>query len=116
MRKGEALKIYDVDVHTVNRGAERGPYLYLLVVNVSPHSITRGVGAFAHESVETGATRIIIGAGTGKDFDPDAVTEQWFTVLDNGAAADAMRLGNTESGVFVTPTASAISSWPGRYS
>jgi hypothetical protein len=104
IHKGEVLKIYDVHVVKAGSGADKGPHLSLIVGNVSPHSITRGIGAFAHQSVERGATNMLIRAGNGKDFNADAVTElteQWFMRFDNQAAVDAARLGNTETGVFV---------------
>ena len=45
LHRGEALKI--VDVHLIKQG-----YLVLGVQNLSPHSVTRGIGAFAHPSME----------------------------------------------------------------
>jgi hypothetical protein len=97
MHKGEVLRIYDVAVRTAGRGTDKGPYLFLLVVNVSPHAINRGVGAFEHQSMERGATNMAIRAGSGKDFNADAVTDQWFMLFDSQAAAAAARPGNTET-------------------
>lgn len=101
IHKGEVLKVYDVAVHTAGRGTQSAPYLYLLVVNVSPHAITRGVGAFEHQSMERGATEMAFRAGSGMDFNADALTEQWFMLFDSEGAVQAARIGNTESGVFV---------------
>jgi hypothetical protein len=88
---------------------QKGPYVNLLVQNVSPHSITKGVGAFAHPSIELG-TFIDIRAGNGKDFDTgDALATQWFTFMDSQDAAASIRLGNTASGIFVNRVKSGMS-------
>ncbi len=101
IHKGEVLKVYDVGVHTAGRGADRAPYLFLLVVNVSPHAITRGIGAFEHQSLKGGATEMEIRAESGKAFNADAVNDQWFMLFDSEAAVKTARIGNTETGVFV---------------
>jgi hypothetical protein len=101
IHKGEVLKVYDVVVYTAGRSADRAPYLRLVVSSVSLHAITRGIGAFAHQSLERGATTMVIRAGNEKDFNADAVTEKWFMLFDSEVAVEAARLGNTETGVFV---------------
>ena len=101
IHKGEVLKVYDVGVHTAGRGTQKAPYLFLLVVNVSPHAITRGIGAFEHQSMERGATEMAIRAGSEKDFNADSLTDQWFMLFDSEGAVQAARIGNTETGVFV---------------
>jgi hypothetical protein len=103
MHKGEALKILAVRLTK--------SYLFLDVQNLSPHSITRGIGAFAHPSMERGKAVVAVRAGNnGKDFDAaDALAAQWFTVLDGTNPADAARLGNTASGVFVNQVKAGMS-------
>jgi hypothetical protein len=53
MHKGEVLKVS----HT----SFAGGYLHIEVKTVSPHSATRGIGAFAHESTEMGIATISVG-------------------------------------------------------
>ena len=76
IHKGEALKILAVML-------TKNGYLFN-VQNLSPHSITRGIGAFAHPSIERGKAVIAVRAGkSGKDLDAaDALAAQWFTLLD----------------------------------
>lgn len=106
VRKGEVLKITSVflfKVHKASHGVEKGVFLNLTAENVSPHSITRGIGAFEHQSVESGRAFIRFRAGLDlADFTvTDALIAQWFTLLDGTNSADAARLGNTATGVFV---------------
>jgi hypothetical protein len=106
VRNGEVLKITSVhliNVHKASRSYEKGGYLVLQVDNLSPHAVTQGIGAFAHQSMEFGRATIGIHADpNGVDFTAaDALVAQWFTVLDGANSADAARLGNTASGVFV---------------
>ena len=55
IHKGESLKILDVRVTK---------YGYMFVVqNLSPHSITRGIGSFDHQSFERGKAVIGVWAG-----------------------------------------------------
>lgn len=95
IHKGEALKILAVRLTRIG-------YVFD-VENLSPHSITRGIGAFAHSSMERGKAGIAVRAGrNGKDFDAaDALAVQWFTLLDGTSPADAAQLGNTAAGIFV---------------
>ncbi|MGO9094374.1 MAG: hypothetical protein ACLQGV_04060 [Bryobacteraceae bacterium] len=92
-RKGEVLKVHHVAFH--------GGYLQLDVENVSPHAISRGVGAFEHESAEQGRAFIRIRAGKdGKDLDEaDELAARWFRPSDDGG--EAPKLGDTAAGVFV---------------
>ena len=104
--KGEVLKITAVrliNVHKASRGYEKGGYLDLTVENISPHAVTRGIGAFAHQSMELGRAYIAIYAGpSGVDLTAaDSLAGKWFTLLDGSNPADAAQLGNTATGVFV---------------
>jgi hypothetical protein len=109
IHKGEVLKITAVrllDVRKARRGVEKGVYLSLGVENVSPHAVTRGVGAFAHQSMERGRADIIYSV----DFTAaDALAAQWFTLLDGNNPADAAQLGNTASGIFVNQVKAGMS-------
>jgi hypothetical protein len=112
IHKGEVLKILDVHLFTVSRGSavEKGGYLNILVQNVSPHSITRGIGAFEHPSMELGTAAIDIRAGNGKNFNTgDELATQWFTFMDSQDTMDAIKLGNTATGVFVSQVRSGMS-------
>ncbi len=93
----------------MNHAAFRAGYLQLSVVNASAHSISRGVGVFGHESLESGAAFIRIRAGgDGKDLDAaDALAAHWFRPVDT--AADAVALGNTASGAFVSEVKTGMS-------
>ena len=104
IHKGEALKVVEV------RLAKQG-YLVLGVENLSPHSVTRGIGVFAHPTLEVGRAIVEIRAGkNGSDFSSaDALAAQWFTLLDGTNPADAARLGNTASGIFVDQVKSGMS-------
>jgi hypothetical protein len=70
------------------------------VTNVSPHAITRGVGAFARQSNERGDAEIAFQVDPSDEVNQcvSGITE-WFKVLDMQDAAVAF--GNTASGVFV---------------
>jgi hypothetical protein len=100
VHRGEILKVTHVSFHF--------GYLLLYVATVSPHSIIRGVGAFAHESLERGTAGIEIRAGKdGKDLDEaDALAAHWFKPFDT---PDAAKLGNTASGVFVNQVKAGMS-------
>jgi hypothetical protein len=104
-----AEPVHKEEVLKVNHTAFRAGYLQLVVVNVSPHSISRGAGAFGHESLERGAAFIRIRAGNdGKDLDAaDALAAHWFKPFDT--AADAAALGNTASGAFVNQVRAGMS-------
>jgi hypothetical protein len=93
-RKGEVLEVTHV-------GFGGGGRLVIGVRNVSPHAIDRGIGAFSHQSLERGTAAVEFRAGVGgKDLDAaDQLAALWFKPFDT--AADAAKLGNTASGVFV---------------
>lgn len=59
-----------------------------------PHSLTRGIGAFAHESVEVGHVTLLFTSNT----DPDALIATWLRLSDT---AERGKLGNTASMVEV---------------
>jgi hypothetical protein len=113
IHKGEVLKILEVRLEARSRNSPdvaKGTYLVFRVQIGTPHSVTRGVGAFAHQSIEVGTTFIYIRAGDGKDFSGgDALASQWFTLFDSQAAIDTARLGNTDSGVFVNQVKAGMS-------
>ncbi len=101
MHKGEVLKVSHVSLHL--------GYLFVALKNVSPHSVTRGIGAFAHESIEVGGVTIRIRAGRdGKDLDQaESLASRWLRPFDT--AADAARFGNTATGVFVNQVKAGMS-------
>ena len=114
VRKGEVLKITAVrliNVRKASHGFEKGGYLDLTIENLSPHAVTRGIGAFAHESMELGRAYMAIHAGpSGVDFAAaDTLAAQWFTLLDGTNPADAAQLGNTAAGIFVNQVKSGMS-------
>ena len=96
IHKGECLKI-----RSVRLGKD---YLDLAVQSITPHSITRGIGAFAHPSMEQGRAYIVM------DFDTsDALVAQRFTLLDGTDSVDGAQLGNTAAGVFVNQVKAGMS-------
>lgn len=92
VHKGEVLKVTKASLH--------GDKLSLQVETVNPHSVQRGVGAFAHESLENGTATINFVGLKGGDSDTviPAVGE-WLKPFDR--AEDAAKFGNTASMVFV---------------
>ena len=62
IHKGEVLEILAVRLTK--------DYLSLDIENLSPHSITRGIGAFAHPSMERGKASIVIRAGKNGEAIP----------------------------------------------
>jgi hypothetical protein len=99
IHKGEVLK--------VSHASFAGGYLHIELKTVSPHSATRGIGAFAHESMEMGIATISIASGKGDADMADAQAAQWFTLFNT--AADAAKFGNTASGVFVNQVKAGMS-------
>jgi hypothetical protein len=100
MHFGEVLKVSQVSFVKGN--------LWIRLLNVSPHGVTRGIGAFAHESPEMGSVVMIIWSDNGKDLDKaDALAAQWLKPFDT--AADAVTFGNTSSGVFVKQVKAGMS-------
>ena len=102
LRKGEVLKVLRVGFHF--------GYLSLDLQSLSPHSVTRGLGGFAHQSLEVGEVHIAIRAGDkGKDLDAaDALAARWFKPATSPDAT-APELGNTASGVFVSQVKTGMS-------
>jgi hypothetical protein len=90
VHKGEVLK----SSHT----AIRGKWLLIWVESLSRHSVTRGVGAFEHESHEYPAAILIFPLGDGFD-QAKALTDQWLKPFDT--QEEAAKFGNTASGAFV---------------
>jgi hypothetical protein len=66
----------------------------------SPHSIQRGIGAFAHESFEEGKLKLIFYSNVLDDYSA-MVTEVDYWLKPFTTAAEAAVLGNTANGVFV---------------
>jgi hypothetical protein len=101
MHKGEVLKVSHI--------SSGSGYLFIELKNVSPHSITRGIGTFTHESTEMGRVHVRVRAGDdGKDFDKaEALAARWLKPFDT--AADAAKLGNTATGVFVNQVKAGMS-------
>jgi len=101
LQMGEVLKVEDASFHFGN--------LILETTSVSPHSVTRGAGAFAHEITAQAKAYVWFRAGKdGKDFAAaDALAAHWFTPFDT--ATDAAKIGNTASGVFVKEVKAGMS-------
>ena len=99
IHKGEVLK--------VSRTSFAGGYLHIEVKTVSPHSATRGIGAFAHQSVEMGIATISIASDKGDVDKADALAAQWLMPFDT--TAEAASFGNTSSGVFVKQVKAGMS-------
>jgi hypothetical protein len=87
IHKGDVLLINNV------RTRKQGEIIFL-DVSTSPQSVTRGIGANEHQSVEIGRIQFTI-ASTG---DPDPLISQWLRISDT---APSSKLGNTASGVKV---------------
>jgi hypothetical protein len=74
--------------------------LKLNVRNVSPHAVTRGAGAFQHESLEKGAAEFRFKLPDRSDFSSaDPMVEQWLKLFDT--QEQAAQFGNTAEGAFV---------------
>jgi hypothetical protein len=85
--KGEVLMIDNV------RTTRQGKTVILEAVSV-PHSLTRGVGAYEHQTVETGKiTLVFVSNGNA-----DALISEWLRVSDK---IERDKLGNTASMVEV---------------
>lgn len=90
VRKGEVLKS--------SRAAVHGKWLFVWAESLSPHSITRGVGAFQHESHES-PSAILMFPVEGGDDQARALIDQWLKPFDT--QEEAAKFGNTASGAFV---------------
>jgi hypothetical protein len=87
--KGEVLK--------VTRAAVHSKFLEVEVESLSAHAITRGVGAFQHESQEYPAATLMFALENGTD--QAQLIDQWIKPFDT--EEQAAKFGNTASGVFV---------------
>lgn len=101
LQKGEVLAISQVSF--------RSGQFEFRVENVSPHSIARGLGAFAHQSLERGKAVIKVQAGnSGKEFAvADALLARWLQPFES--ATEAAKFGNTAAGVFVKQVKAGMS-------
>jgi hypothetical protein len=90
VQKGEIIKSH--------HAALRGKWLVIYVESVSPHAVTRGIGAFQHESYEAPSAILMFSAAGGAE-QAVALVDQWMKVF--GSQEEAVRFGNTASGVFV---------------
>lgn len=88
--KGELLKSKYVAV--------RGKWLFISVESLSAHAVTRGVGAFQHESQEYPAATLMFPVENGSD-QARRLIDQWLKPFDT--QEEAAKFGNTASGVFV---------------
>lgn len=88
--KGEVLRVDRVWV--------RKDWLHIAVIAMAPHSVTRGVGAFEHESRESPSGILKLSLKKGDD-ETRKVAEEWLRVFDS--QDEAVKFGNTASGVFV---------------
>jgi len=73
VHKGEVLKS--------SHAAIRGKWLLIWVESLSLHSVTRGVGAFEHESHEYPAAILMFPAEGGND-QAGAIADQWLKPFD----------------------------------
>ena len=90
VQKGEVLKS--------SRSAIFGGWLHIWVESVSPHSVTRGVGAFQHESHERPAATVMFSLKGGYD-EAGELADRWLKPFDT--QEEAAKFGNTASGAFV---------------
>jgi hypothetical protein len=91
VHKGEVLRsVKYVRVH--------GKWLSIPVLSLSPHAITRGVGAFQHESYEHPGATLLFPLERGYD-EAAALVDKWLKTF--GTQQEAANFGNTASGAFV---------------
>jgi len=110
LHKGEIVKLTHVSVAY--------GYLHLQLKTTSPHTDTRGIGAFEHHELHGGDVMLtimpdqvpVIGKryhkGPGVESPEDrarfeALVAGWLALFDTAEAAQAAQLGNTASGVYV---------------
>jgi hypothetical protein len=91
VHKGEVLQVKDI--HLSKRG------MGMVVDTVSPHQISRGVGAFAHQTYEQGEASLGFMDCGGPTEECQAQIEKWLKVFET--QDEAAKFGNTASGVFV---------------
>jgi hypothetical protein len=80
------------------KAAVQGEWLLIWVESLSPHAITRGVGAFEHESHELPKATLMFPMDAGYE-QAKALIDQWLKTFDTQEAA--AKFGNTASGAFV---------------
>jgi hypothetical protein len=90
VHKGEVLRS--------SRAGVRGKWLHIVVESLSSHSVTRGVGAFEHESHEYPSAILMFATGGGYD-QARALIDRWLKTFDT--QEEAAKFGNTASGAFV---------------
>jgi hypothetical protein len=117
LHQGEIVKISHPAVY--------GGMLSFKLTTTSRHTETRGIGAFSHEELRQGDTRIMVVPGlhelprtlherrqfwkthkgaikSAEDRDQvEAIVKPWLAFFDTEEAAEALKIGNTASGVFV---------------
>jgi hypothetical protein len=106
-----------------NLDAIDGGYFSFQLTTTSRHTETRGIGAFAHEELRQGDTPVMVapglqmvprtlrerrragkGPGINSEADRDQVetlVKPWLAFFPTVEAAEALKIGNTASGVFV---------------
>lgn len=90
LHKGEVVRS--------SHAAIRGKWLLIWVESLSPHSVTRGAGAFEHESPEYPAAIVMFPAEGGYD-QARTLVDHWLKPFDT--QEEAAKFGNTASGAFV---------------
>lgn len=75
-----------------------GNSLEIPVTSVSPHAVTRGIGAFQHESHEYPGATLVFPVEGGYD-QVGALVDKWLKTFDT--QEEAAKFGNTASGAFV---------------
>ena len=91
VHKGEVL------TSSKHAGAS-GNWLEISVKSLSPHAVTRGVGAFQHESYEYPAAVLVFPVEGGND-EVTARVGKWLRTFDT--QEEAAKFGNTAIGAFV---------------
>jgi hypothetical protein len=90
LHKGEVLRSI--------KAAVQGEWLLIWVESLSPHAITRGLGAFEHESHELPKATLMFPMDGGYE-QAKALIDQWLKTFDT--QEEAAKFGNTASGAFV---------------
>lgn len=90
LHKGEVLRSIKADV--------QGEWLLIWVESLSPHAITRGVGAFQHESHKLPKATLMFPMDGGYE-QAKALIDRWLRTFDT--QEEAAKFGNTASGAFV---------------
>jgi hypothetical protein len=110
LHKGEIVRVSRADIGY--------GYLQLQVKTTSPHTDTRGIGAFEHRELHGGDVLLTFmpdqvpiigkrphkGPGVGSPEDRarvEALVVRWLALFDTAEAAQAAQIGNTATGVYV---------------